>query len=331
MANNDDIMVSICCLAYNHEKYIRQALDSFLMQKTDFKYEILVHDDASTDKTTDIIREYEEKYPDIVKPIYQKDNQYSKGVKISPTYQYPRAKGKYIALCEGDDFWTDENKLQKQFDVMEKHMECSMCTHASYRVNLESIDMKDNICGYSEKTIINLSEHLSNLFDGQEWKMPFQTSSFFARKECVDEMVLLKPKFVLECNIGDVPLTLFVLTKGNILFLPDLMSAYRVGREGAWTSRKLTVAEKINQMDNRIDLYENFKEFYPAIEDDIINNYICFYKLQKCTLAKQYSDLRKDKQLKWYLKGHYSLKQYVSFQLRSYPLIGRLYNIIRGQ
>ena len=73
----DDIMVSICCITYNHEKYIREALDSFLMQNTDFKYEIVIHDDASTDNTANIIREYEEKYPDIIKPIYQKENQYS--------------------------------------------------------------------------------------------------------------------------------------------------------------------------------------------------------------------------------------------------------------
>ena len=79
----NQIMVSILCIAYNHEKYIRQCLNGFVMQKTNFKYEVLVHDDASTDKTADIIREYEEKYPDLIKPIYQTENQYSKGVKIT--------------------------------------------------------------------------------------------------------------------------------------------------------------------------------------------------------------------------------------------------------
>ena len=86
------------------------------MQKTDFPFEILIHDDASTDGTADIIREYEAKYPDIIKPIYQTENQYSKGIKVSQVYQFPRAKGKYIALCEGDDYWTDPYKLQKQVD-----------------------------------------------------------------------------------------------------------------------------------------------------------------------------------------------------------------------
>ena len=93
----DDIMVSICCLAYNHEKYIRQCLDGFIMQKCDFKFEVIIHDDASTDHTADIIREYEKKYPDIIKPIYQTENQYSKGIqgttlRIACSY----AKGKYV-------------------------------------------------------------------------------------------------------------------------------------------------------------------------------------------------------------------------------------------
>ena len=118
---NNEILVSICCITYNHEKYIRDAIEGFLMQKTDFPFEVLIHDDASTDGTADIIREYETKYPDIIKPIYQTENQYSKGIKISATYNYPRAKGKYIALCEGDDYWIDPYKLQKQVDFLE-HM-----------------------------------------------------------------------------------------------------------------------------------------------------------------------------------------------------------------
>ncbi|HHX61228.1 MAG TPA: glycosyltransferase [Epulopiscium sp.] len=100
-------LVSICCLAYNHEKFIRQALDGFIMQESNFPIEVLIHDDASTDDTANIIREYEKKYPEIIKPIYQTENQYSKGVGISVTYNFPRAKGKYIAMCEGDDYWTD--------------------------------------------------------------------------------------------------------------------------------------------------------------------------------------------------------------------------------
>lgn len=124
---NSDVLVSICCITYNHAPYIRQCLDGFIMQKTNFKFEILIHDDASTDGTADIIREYEAKYPDIFRPIYQTENQYSKGKNISATYNWPRAVGKYIAQCEGDDYWTDPLKLQKQVDYLEMHSDCVLC------------------------------------------------------------------------------------------------------------------------------------------------------------------------------------------------------------
>ena len=119
----DEIMVSICCLTYNHEPYIRDCLEGFVNQKTNFKFEVIIHDDASTDKTADIIREYESKYPDIIKPIYQTENQYSQGIKFGKKYIYPKMRGKYVAFCEGDDYWCDNNKLQKQFDFFDFYPE----------------------------------------------------------------------------------------------------------------------------------------------------------------------------------------------------------------
>ena len=120
-------LVSIITLAYNHSSYIRQCLDGFLMQKTDFPFEVIIHDDSSTDGTADIIKEYERMYPDIIRPVYQRENQYSRRVPIGRTYLYPKAQGEYIAECEGDDYWTDPDKLQKQVDYMRSHPECSMC------------------------------------------------------------------------------------------------------------------------------------------------------------------------------------------------------------
>ena len=130
---NDQIMVSICCTAYNHEKYIRRALDGFVSQVTDFKYEVIVNDDASPDKTAEIIREYEKKYPDIIHGIYQTENQYSKNVNITEKILFPAVKGKYVAICEGDDYWTDPSKLQRQVVALEKNKDCFFCVHKPWK------------------------------------------------------------------------------------------------------------------------------------------------------------------------------------------------------
>src|SRR5690554_6365417 len=122
------IPLSICCLTYNHKPFIEKAINSFLTQKTNFSFEVLIHDDASTDGTSEIVKAYESKYPSIIKPIYQTENQWSKGLRsITVNYNFTRAKGKYIAICEGDDYWTDPHKLQKQVEFLEENEEYVMC------------------------------------------------------------------------------------------------------------------------------------------------------------------------------------------------------------
>lgn len=125
-------MVTVACLAYNQEKFIRQALDGFVMQKTSFPFEVIVHDDASTDGTAEIIREFALNYPRIFKPIYQTENQFSKKQCYPVEFVYAKARGKYIADCDGDDYWTDPEKLQKQVDFMEANPEYSICYHEYY-------------------------------------------------------------------------------------------------------------------------------------------------------------------------------------------------------
>lgn len=117
--------VTIQCLVFNHAKYIRKCLEGFVMQKTNFSFEAIVHDDCSTDGSQDIIREFAEKYPNIIKPIYETENQYSKGTLRQIMNGHSR--GKYIALCEGDDFWIDSYKLQRQYDFLEQHQDYVMC------------------------------------------------------------------------------------------------------------------------------------------------------------------------------------------------------------
>ncbi len=144
-------MVSICCAVYNHASYIAQALDSFLSQERDFAIEILVHDDASTDGTQAILRDYAARYPDVVKPLFETENQYSKGVAIDPTYNYSRAQGKYIALCEGDDFWCDPQKLQKQVAYMESHPDCTFLFTNGYIHDVDGQAPDRPFLPYSDK------------------------------------------------------------------------------------------------------------------------------------------------------------------------------------
>ena len=140
-------LVSICCITYNHAQFIRKCLDGFLMQQTNFPIEILIHDDCSTDGTTDIIREYEAKYPELIFPLYEEENQYSRGgAGKMDLYNYRRARGKYIAYCEGDDYWTDPLKLQKQVDFMEANPEYSVCWHRSKQFIVETGEYIEDKC-----------------------------------------------------------------------------------------------------------------------------------------------------------------------------------------
>lgn len=142
---NTKPLVSVCCITYNHAPFIRQSIEGMLMQKTTFPIEILIHDDCSTDGTTKIVEKYAAKYPDKIFPLYELENQYSKGVWVDG-FNYRRARGKYIAYCEGDDYWTDPLKLQKQVDFMEHHDAYSVCFTRCKHQNVATGKSKDDDC-----------------------------------------------------------------------------------------------------------------------------------------------------------------------------------------
>ena len=217
--------VSILCITYNHARFIRDALDGFVMQKTNFPFEVLIHDDASTDGTADIIREYTEKYPDIIKPILQTENQWSRGGRISKIFQWPRIAGEYVAINEGDDYWTDPHKLQKQVDFMDAHTDYSVCFHPVHVV-WDNGAHPDSIFPSKKhrfnKTTLELSDLLKHNF--------IQTNSVMYRwrRECID----LYPDGILP---GDWYLHMLHAQVGKIGFIPDVMSVYRRNDGGIWT------------------------------------------------------------------------------------------------
>ena len=221
--NNTIPLVSICCTTYNHLNYIRQCLDGFVMQKTNFPIEILIHDDASTDGTQDIIREYEAKYPNIIKPIYQKENQYSKGVKVSLVYNYSRVKGKYIALCEGDDYWTDPYKLQKQVDFLESHPDYVMCSHRFDQYYEDGHRLEKE----KDDTFQGADYDLRNLIGG---KWLTQTLTVMYRRSALD----LKQYERYGMSM-DIILFYELLKHGKGYCFPEAMGVYRYHNGGVWS------------------------------------------------------------------------------------------------
>ena len=216
--NGEIPLVSISCITYNHEPYIVQALDGFLMQKTRFPFEVLVHDDASTDRTADIIREYEKKFPEIIKPLYEEENQWIKGRRGSAEFNFPRAKGKYIALCEGDDYWIDENKLQMQVDFLEKNPEYGMC----YTKAKQFIQKKRKFSRRRFGTDVRDFEDL--LFNGN--RVPTLTTVF--RKDLLNSY--LKGIYPQDKGwlMGDYPMWLYFAHESKVKFFDKVTSVYRV-------------------------------------------------------------------------------------------------------
>ena len=230
MTKTKDPLVSICCITYNHENYIRDAIEGFLMQKADFPFEIVIHDDASTDATADIIREYERKHPDIIKPIYQTENQYSKGGRAT-LLTFKAAKGKYLALCEGDDYWIDPLKLQKQITGMEKYPECYISFHPAIKRFVDG--SRDNkIVGlYSNKTTIVPVEDIIL----SKWGY-IPTASIILNRSVVSRIFSFFD-LAKDAPVGDYYIRVLGAENGGALYLNDIMSVYRYMVPGSFSER----------------------------------------------------------------------------------------------
>jgi Glycosyltransferases involved in cell wall biogenesis len=253
MIDNDNrtLMVTIICAAYNQEQYIRQCLDGFVMQRTSFRFEAIVHDDASTDKTAEIIKEYANRFPGIIIPILETENQYSKHDGSLRRILANHTRGKYVAVCEGDDYWIDAEKLEKQFEYMETHLECSMCFHANKKlmpsgevVSYRPHQRKEQYS--AEEIILGGGSFMS-------------TNSFFYRRSLYPVEVL--PKFWRECPIGDLPTALFFAAKGKIGYIDEEMSVYRVGAVGSWTSNQNTLKKRNSHFNAILKMYDEYDEF----------------------------------------------------------------------
>lgn len=301
------ILVTIICTAYNHEKYIRSALEGFVMQKTDFAFEALVHDDASTDATAVIIREYAEKYPDIIKPIIQTENQHSKKVLVTNDIILPMAKGKYLAFCEGDDFWTDANKLQLQIDFMEKNPEYVACAHNTtfHYCNEDKAD---------EMMVLRDDEHDIE-FEDVIWGMrnAYQTSALVVRKENFFNM----PDFYFTASkygFGDFPRAIWYTLIGKVRFFPQNMSTYRfMSSSGSWSATNNNHEKFIHQRKGIIAMLEDVKKYVSPQRVELLDKAITEQEFYILELSGKYSQMKKGKYLSLWkgLSKGYRLKIFI--------------------
>lgn len=282
------IRVSVSCLVYNHAPYLRQTLDGFVNQKTNFDYEVLVHDDASSDGSVAIIKEYEELYPDIIKPIYQEKNQYSLGVRIGPTFQFPRACGDYIAMCEGDDYWVDEYKLQKQFDYMEANPDCTLCFTNAYCEESGKITRK--VIPWQKSSKVNENGRYD--LRGIEEIGYIPTASFFYRLSSRKSFPIINS----HAFQGDGFLKLALTMQGYAYCISSCTCVYRLGVPGSITTRwKDDKLSLIEYADKFIVMYQEFNRITGEKYADLFLRRILEWEYSVALKSNDYEELRKKK------------------------------------
>lgn len=315
--SNEQIMISVVCITYNHEPYIRSALDGFVMQKTSFAFEVLVHDDASTDNTAEIIREYEQKYPNLIKGIYEKENQYSQGHDFIGTEIMPRIKGDYIAFCEGDDYWTDPLKLQKQFDALQAHPEVDICAHNAAWVR------DGKTIGHTNRSKVDTLFDTSAVIIGGGGFVDTATLVFRCRiwENC--------PEFFDALPFLDYTMQILGSLRGGMLYLADCMSVTRVRVPGSWTVRVSqqdaylgfldlvdTMLDKLNE-ETQGKYAEAIETRRKAMQFERLERKGCFREMRRGEMRALY----REKPMKWRLLSY--IKQYTPAVYRVYQTLGR--------
>jgi len=263
-----DIKVSICCITYNHEKYIEDAIKGFLMQETNFDFEIIIGEDCSTDRTASLVMKYKEKYPDKIRIVTSETNV---GMKENSMRVLKSVRGKYIAFCEGDDRWLDPYKLQKQVNFMDANSEYSMCGHitAINNVEIDQIVGKIGEDEYSKEIIID------DFIRG----VVFHNSSVLFRKSCIENEKgdFYFPDYFLNSPVGDYAIQLYLFTKGKVYCFNEIMSQYNWNLSNSWTSTQFNVFSKKIELHNRvIEMFKNFNRENDAAYDRFIEAAIEF-------------------------------------------------------
>jgi len=258
-------IVSICCITYNHEKFIAEAINGFLAQKLLFNIEIIIADDASNDRTPQIITDFQLAHPGRIKAFLHKQN---KGMMDNLNFVLRMCQGKYIALCEGDDYWTDPHKLQKQVEYLEGHPECALCHHP---VQI----LKDGILSKKKVVGRKIGDFKVYSIEKLTDKNFIYTSSVVFKREVLD----ILPPWFSQLAVGDYPLFLFAGKMGNYCQLNEYMSVYRI-QGGIWSGQ--TKVQKAQTMVRLISqLHKGFADM-PEIQARLLH-----YFLKQAEIVKQ--------------------------------------------
>ena len=252
-------LVSVCCLAYNQEAFIAQTLEGMLMQKTDFPFEILIHDDASTDGTARIIADYAGRYPEIIRPLYETENQYSRYAaegftNISAIFNFPRARGRYLAMCEGDDYWNDETKLARQAAYMEAHPDCTLCFHSAHMLLEHAVAAEGIMRPYTSDRTVTPAEIIDKTAG-------YPMASMMLRKDAMMKL----PEFYMKAPIGDIPIQLCMAAEGYGYYIDRPMATYRYSAAGSWTEDMLLSPDRAAKQERYAaqmkEMYEGFDSY----------------------------------------------------------------------
>ena len=276
------IDVSVLVISYNHEKFIEECLESVLRQKTDFSFEILIHDDASSDRTQNIIKRYQLQYPGVIKTVLQKENQFKKGRTHPDEFLFPLIKGKYVCIIEGDDCWCDEYKLQKQFEAMEVQKGCSICVHKTQSIDSEGRKL-NQVLGervFLEGVIPRL-DMFKIYFQQNEWV--FQTGSYFMRSE----IFLDRPCFWSEFYVGDLPMVLWFVHNGDFYFIDEIMSCYGRFSEGSATNLNREKEYAVQKAETNARGLIAFNEYTLKIYWAYLRHITSFYIYQYYSATKE--------------------------------------------
>jgi glycosyltransferase involved in cell wall biosynthesis len=248
--NVNDIIVSVVCAAFNHESYIEDAIKSFLIQETDFAFEVIINDDASTDSTTNIIRHYQELYPKIIKPIYQSVNQYSQGLRPHSTL-FQNAIGKYLAICEGDDYWVCPKKLQTQMEVFQKFPNISLCFHSAIELNIAK-KTSEVVCNHFDAS---QQVTMDNVIRGKGGYMP--TASLMFKNVQLEKLV----QSYKNAPIGDFFIQVFMSSLGGAYYINEAKCVYRRNSLGSWTESQANIDKKKTYTISMVAAINIFSEY----------------------------------------------------------------------